>query len=362
MSIASELTRLINAKAAIRSAIQAQGVTVAAGLSLDGYAARIALIEGSGPVVTAPEAFTVGQWTATAGDGSIALNITALPADGGAAITTLQYTLDGGTWVSLVGTGTGPRTITAGVVNDTTYPIQLRAINGTGTGPASDVKSRTPAAVGGSGTVTWVSFQETAGSTGGAGIAAVKPTGTVATDLLIAEVSPTSVPSATLSTPAGWTYVGGAHAAHYGGQGTDIFVAPGDVVSTTFLSATGSSIAKVVIHRVSGANLTSPVRAFATLDTDDTGVFNTEDDNMPTPSVTANSGDLVLSFYQNCQGGTVTGTVTSGYTRRYSSTDPVRISTIARTLTATGATGLILHGDAGGYMARTGATLAVASA
>ena len=48
MSIASEINRLINAKDAIRSAIQAKGVTVPSTAKLDQFAIYISAIEGSG--------------------------------------------------------------------------------------------------------------------------------------------------------------------------------------------------------------------------------------------------------------------------------------------------------------------------
>lgn len=48
MSIASELTRLQNAKNAITSAITAKGVTVPSGTKLDGMAALIGQIEAGG--------------------------------------------------------------------------------------------------------------------------------------------------------------------------------------------------------------------------------------------------------------------------------------------------------------------------
>ena len=100
------------------------------------------------PAATAPAAFTVGQWTSTPGDTEIVVNITALPSDGGSAITALQYTLNGSTWTSFVGTGTGSRTIT-GLTNDTSYPVQIRAVNAIGNGTASDTKNTTPVAASG---------------------------------------------------------------------------------------------------------------------------------------------------------------------------------------------------------------------
>ena len=48
MSIQTELTRIINAKAAIKTAIEGKGVTVPAGTLLDGMAALIESIEAGG--------------------------------------------------------------------------------------------------------------------------------------------------------------------------------------------------------------------------------------------------------------------------------------------------------------------------
>lgn len=48
MSIASEITRLQNAKASIKTAIEGKGVTVPSSTTLDGYAELIASISGGG--------------------------------------------------------------------------------------------------------------------------------------------------------------------------------------------------------------------------------------------------------------------------------------------------------------------------
>ena len=50
MSIQTELTRIINAKAAIKAAVEGKGVTVPAGTLLDGMAALIESIEAGGGV------------------------------------------------------------------------------------------------------------------------------------------------------------------------------------------------------------------------------------------------------------------------------------------------------------------------
>ena len=73
MSIQTELTRITNAKAAIKTAIEGKGVTVPDGTLLDGMAALIESIEaggggGAGNIAT-------GSITNSAGYGVIALNI-----------------------------------------------------------------------------------------------------------------------------------------------------------------------------------------------------------------------------------------------------------------------------------------------
>ena len=86
---------------------------------------------------TAPEAFTVGQWDVSAGQ----ITISALPADGGSAITDIEYRLNGGSPVSLGETTTG----TYAHVGEEDDDIQLRAVNAIGAGAWSDTK-QVPAA------------------------------------------------------------------------------------------------------------------------------------------------------------------------------------------------------------------------
>ncbi len=100
---------------------------------------------------TVPAAFTAGQWTlsdspSVNGD-KLTLNITALPSDGGSAITQLQYKVEPGTWTLLSGTGTGSRTIT--VLAGSLAVVQIRAVNAIGNGTASDTKSATPSQLAG---------------------------------------------------------------------------------------------------------------------------------------------------------------------------------------------------------------------
>lgn len=68
MSIQTELTRITNAKTAIKTAIEGKGVTVPAGTLLDGMASLIESIEAGGGgegVKIATAAFTVAENTST---------------------------------------------------------------------------------------------------------------------------------------------------------------------------------------------------------------------------------------------------------------------------------------------------------
>jgi hypothetical protein len=115
----------------------------AATAAIASLSTRVSVLEGAAPV--APADFTVGQWTvaSTGVSGAISINITALPSNGGSAITTLQYRIGTGSAVDLVGTGTGARTIT-GLVDGVAVNVQIRAVNAVSAGPWSDTKSVTP--------------------------------------------------------------------------------------------------------------------------------------------------------------------------------------------------------------------------
>lgn len=93
---------------------------------------------------TVPAQFSPDDWLVTTGlaASQIVLNVSALPADGGSAITALQYRVDGGVWTALAGTGTGARTLTMAAAG-TSYDIEVRAVNAVDAGPASASKSAT---------------------------------------------------------------------------------------------------------------------------------------------------------------------------------------------------------------------------
>jgi uncharacterized repeat protein (TIGR01451 family) len=82
----------------------------------------------------------------TNGDTQLSVVFTAPANDGGSAITTYQYSLDGGAWVTRsTGTTASPLVIT-GLTNGTTYSVRIRAVNGQGSGTASNSMSGTPGA------------------------------------------------------------------------------------------------------------------------------------------------------------------------------------------------------------------------
>ena len=97
-----------------------------------------------------PNAFAVGQWS-LANDGTdVTLTISALPDDGGSALTDLEYSVNAGSAVSLGAATTGDYVITADVADD----IEIRAVNAVGDGAWSDTKAvpaagAFPAATGG---------------------------------------------------------------------------------------------------------------------------------------------------------------------------------------------------------------------
>ncbi len=93
---------------------------------------------------TTPAAPAITSITAATAQLSVAF--TAPANDGGATITTYQYSLDGGAWVTrAAGTTASPLVIT-GLTNGTTYSVRIRAVNAQGGGAASNSMSGTPVA------------------------------------------------------------------------------------------------------------------------------------------------------------------------------------------------------------------------
>jgi len=95
---------------------------------------------------TTPSAPTIGTITPSAGALSIAFTA---PNNGGSAITSYQYSLDGGsTWVVPAKVIKASPIKVTGLPNATAYQVKIRAVNAKGTGLASDaVSAATPALV-----------------------------------------------------------------------------------------------------------------------------------------------------------------------------------------------------------------------
>jgi hypothetical protein len=108
---------------------------------------------------TVPSAFSASQWSLTdspsSGGDKLKITINSLPANGGVAISGIQWTRDGGTtWnsLTLLPAVTGDYTIT--VPATTAATIALRAVNSVGNGTASATKAATPTVATTTGSIT----------------------------------------------------------------------------------------------------------------------------------------------------------------------------------------------------------------
>lgn len=117
--------------------------------ALGGDSAESAATGVISAAATAPDAFVDANWSVATGSGPSELDITvsALPANNGAAITNVQYDVDGsGTWLNLPSyAGTGAYTVTMAATS-TSYGIRLRAVNSAGNGAAGNTESATSGA------------------------------------------------------------------------------------------------------------------------------------------------------------------------------------------------------------------------
>lgn len=104
-------------------------------------------VTSGAPAATAPAAFGPAQWSLATGTepASLTLNILSLPADGGSAITAIEYRIGSGEWVALTDAETGPRSITM-PQGSTSYSVTIRAVNAVNAGPAATAKTATSAA------------------------------------------------------------------------------------------------------------------------------------------------------------------------------------------------------------------------
>ena len=93
-----------------------------------------------------PAQFSPSDWSVSDDEtsGDITISVTSLPSSD-AAITDLEYQLDGGSWVSMAGTTTGDYAV-AGLTDDQEYDVAIRAVSSAGNGTASATKAVTPTA------------------------------------------------------------------------------------------------------------------------------------------------------------------------------------------------------------------------
>jgi len=85
--------------------------------------------------------------SAVAGNRTVTVHLVAPAEDGGATITNYEYSVDGGlTWTARVPASTTSPLVIRPLVNDTTYPIHVRAVNAAGPGAASNQVPVTPRA------------------------------------------------------------------------------------------------------------------------------------------------------------------------------------------------------------------------
>lgn len=273
-----------------------------------GYKAPLSALKTFVEAASAPAAFTAGQWTATAGVGSIELNITALPDNGGSALTALEYRLNGGSAVALSGTGTGIRTI-SGLTGGVSYDVQIRAVNAVGAGGWSDTKTRTPTSAGG----TLAIVQQP--------VKAVQVFGTVyerslspvgaGNGLLVAVLSPTSQGAPTVTDSNGVSFGSPVHT-YVGGGLTNVtmrFYARANITGTppTFVRATFGSDGGGFIAAVEVSGGGSSIVADAV-----GGAAETSDTNwdFPFTSTVANTVFLGIGAYTNSNLATATAPLT----------------------------------------------------
>ncbi|UXN69898.1 hypothetical protein N8A98_22265 [Devosia neptuniae] len=126
-------------------AFTAPDIILSAGSVMHNTLEAGSIITGISGDPMAPAQFTAGQWTLASNNisGQLVANVIERPGDGGSVITSLQYRIDGGAWVTMAGTGTGPRVITS-LTDGVEYDVELRAGNAIGFGVTGDLKSATP--------------------------------------------------------------------------------------------------------------------------------------------------------------------------------------------------------------------------
>ncbi|MDG1735022.1 MAG: fibronectin type III domain-containing protein, partial [Crocinitomicaceae bacterium] len=106
------------------------------------YIDNISITTSTGSSATTPSAPTISS--IENGEGQVIVNFIA-GSDGGATITDFEYSTDGGSSFTSMGTTSSPYTI-SGLTNGTDYNIQIRAVNSEGAGAVSNTAVGSPIA------------------------------------------------------------------------------------------------------------------------------------------------------------------------------------------------------------------------
>ncbi|MEL7466320.1 MAG: sialate O-acetylesterase [Pseudomonadota bacterium] len=117
----------------------------AASLRLMGARHADAALEAILAFAGAPGAFAAADWSLSDLEtgGAVGVNVAAVPPSNGSAIADIERRIDGGGWESL-GLAAPGDAILLGLTDGEQIAVELRAVNGVGVGPVSDVKSATP--------------------------------------------------------------------------------------------------------------------------------------------------------------------------------------------------------------------------
>jgi hypothetical protein len=222
--------------------------------------------------------------------------------------------------------------------------------------------------IGGAGVATVEGFTNTFGFLNSVTlVTATKPSGTVASDLLLAFFSPTESASG-LVVPTGWNEFANVHT-NFADLGSRVAWAAGDVAGMGFRTVSGDNDCNITVYRVSGVDLTNPIRQVVPWTSDPIAADsaklwpgdNTAND-MPAPGVTVVAGDAVIAQIHHPQ-STTGGSAPSGYTLSVSITNtPHSIIGAYRSNVPAGATGDLSFGVTGGYQSRDAITVALRAA
>lgn len=117
------------------------------------YMIQLRAVNAAGPGSTSSSVFAVPQTipgapsisSIVASSQQLAVSFTAPASNGGARISSYEYSINGGTWTRVFGS-TSPFTVT-GLVNGTSYEVRLRAVNAAGPGAPSVPVTAVPRAV-----------------------------------------------------------------------------------------------------------------------------------------------------------------------------------------------------------------------